>query len=183
MLIRCYLSIIVMVDTIYSTSSRNLLKFLSTFGTVHHVLLQHLDFYSDHAMFFLAHVWGDTWKFHLSPLLCIVYICVCIYFWLISFYLWLVLIFFFNKVYYGFTPLPHRTLGQISKKLRYLPHIFDGYQKWYSMNITKVISRLISKVSDIIHCDVQHLDIHKLYWISKMLISGLDIKSRAEYQC
>jgi hypothetical protein len=49
------------------------------------------------------------------------------------------------------------------------------------MNITKVISRLISKVSDIIHCDVQHLDIQKLCWISKMLISGLDIKSRVEY--
>jgi len=52
---------------------------------------------------------GDTWNFHLSLLLCIVYICACIYFWLISLYLWLVLVFLFNRVYYGFTPLRHRT--------------------------------------------------------------------------
>jgi len=38
-----------------------------------------------------------------------IYICACIYFWFISFYLWLVLVFLFNKVYYGFTPLQHRT--------------------------------------------------------------------------
>jgi len=36
---------------------------------------------------------GDTWEFHLSLLLCIVYICASIFFWLISFYLWLVLVF------------------------------------------------------------------------------------------
>jgi hypothetical protein len=41
---------------------------------------------------------GDTWKFHLSLLLCIVYICACIFFWLISFYLWLVLVFLFSRV-------------------------------------------------------------------------------------
>jgi hypothetical protein len=52
---------------------------------------------------------GDTWEFHLSLLLCIVYICACISFWLISFYLWLVLVFLFSRVYYGFTPLQHRT--------------------------------------------------------------------------
>jgi hypothetical protein len=44
MVIKCYFAIIVMVDTISSTSSRSSLKFLSTFGIVHHVLLQHLDF-------------------------------------------------------------------------------------------------------------------------------------------
>jgi len=42
-------------------------------------------------------------------LLCNVYICACISFWLISFNLWLVLVFLFNRVYYGFTPLWHRT--------------------------------------------------------------------------
>jgi hypothetical protein len=52
---------------------------------------------------------GDTWEFHLNLLFCIVYICACISFWLISFYLWLVLVFLFNRVYYGFTPLRHRT--------------------------------------------------------------------------
>jgi hypothetical protein len=50
---------------------------------------------------------GDTWWFHLSLLLCIVYICACISFWLNSFYLWLVLIFLFSRIYYGFTPLRH----------------------------------------------------------------------------
>ncbi len=50
---------------------------------------------------------GDTWEFHLSLLLCIIYMCIS--FWLISFYLWLVLVFLFNRVYYGFTPLRHYT--------------------------------------------------------------------------
>jgi hypothetical protein len=53
MLIRCF-AIIVMVDTIYFASSWSSLKFLSTFGTIHHVRLQHLDFYSDHATLFLG---------------------------------------------------------------------------------------------------------------------------------
>jgi hypothetical protein len=43
------------------------------------------------------------------PLVHYIYMCVCISFWLISFYLWLVLVFLFNRVYYGFTPLWHRT--------------------------------------------------------------------------
>jgi hypothetical protein len=50
---------------------------------------------------------GDTWEFHLSLLLCIVYRCACISFWLISFYFWRVLVFLFSRVYYGFTPLRH----------------------------------------------------------------------------
>jgi hypothetical protein len=49
-----------MVDIIYVVSSQNSLKFPSTFGTVHHILLQNLDFYSDHAMFFPTQVWGAT---------------------------------------------------------------------------------------------------------------------------
>jgi hypothetical protein len=52
MLIRCCFAIILMVDIISSTLSRSSLKFLMAFGTVHHVLLQHLDFYSNHATFF-----------------------------------------------------------------------------------------------------------------------------------
>jgi hypothetical protein len=95
--------------SIYSASSWNSFKFLSTFGIIHHVFLQHLDFYLDHATFFLAQGWGDTWEFHFSLLLCIVYICACIFFWLISFYLWLVVVFLFSWVYYRFTPLGHRT--------------------------------------------------------------------------
>jgi hypothetical protein len=45
-----------MVDTIYSTSSQNSFKFPLAFGIVHHVLLQHLDFYLDHATLFSAQV-------------------------------------------------------------------------------------------------------------------------------
>jgi hypothetical protein len=109
MLIKCYFAIIVMVDTIYFASSRSRLKFPLTFGIVHHVLQHHLDFYSNHATFFSVQVCegGGTWEFHLNLLFYIVYICACIFFWSISFYLWLVLVFLFNRVYYGFTPLRH----------------------------------------------------------------------------
>jgi hypothetical protein len=109
MLIKCCFAIIVMMDTIYSTSSRSSLKFPPTFGIVHHVFLQHLDFYLDHAMIFLAQVWGCIHENFISTSSCALCVCVCvcvrISFWLISFYLSLVLIFLFNKVYYGFTPL------------------------------------------------------------------------------
>jgi hypothetical protein len=47
-----------MVDTISSALSRSSLKFLLTFGIVHHVLLQHLEFYLDHATLFPVQVWG-----------------------------------------------------------------------------------------------------------------------------
>jgi len=43
------------------------------------------------------------------PLVHCIYMCACISFWLISFYLWLILVFLFSRVYYGFTPLQHRT--------------------------------------------------------------------------
>jgi hypothetical protein len=52
MLIKCWFAIIIMVNTIYSISIWNSFKFMLAFGTVHHVLLQHLDFYSNHATFF-----------------------------------------------------------------------------------------------------------------------------------
>jgi hypothetical protein len=58
MLIKCCFVIIVMVDTIYSASGRSSFKFPSAFGIVHHVFLQHLDFYSNHATLFPAQVWG-----------------------------------------------------------------------------------------------------------------------------
>ncbi len=69
---------------------------------------------------------GDTWEFHLSFLLCIVYICAYIFFWLISFYLWSILIFLFNRVYYGFTPLWNRTSWHYTSQ-RMLPNkLFFG---------------------------------------------------------
>ncbi len=74
MLIRCCFAIIVMVDTIYFALSLNLLKFLLTFGTVHHVLLQHLDFYSNHAMLFPAQVWGGIHENFISASSCALYI-------------------------------------------------------------------------------------------------------------
>ncbi len=39
MLIKCYFAIIIMVDTIYFASSQSSLKFPSTIGIVHHVLM------------------------------------------------------------------------------------------------------------------------------------------------
>jgi hypothetical protein len=87
--IRCCFAIIVMVDIIYSASNRSLLKFSLTFGIVYHVLLQHLDFYSNHATFFLAQVWGGIHENFILASSCAlyIYVCVCIFFWLISFYL------------------------------------------------------------------------------------------------
>ncbi len=71
---------------------------------------------------------GDTWEFHLSLLLCIVYICACISFWLISFYLWLVLVFLFSRVYYGFTPLRHQTSQHYTS--RQLPCRYAWLRTW-----------------------------------------------------
>jgi hypothetical protein len=109
MLIKCFFAITIMVDTTYFASSRSSFKFSSAFGSVHHVLPQHFDFYSDHATFFPAQVWEGIHENFISASSCALYICICISFWLISFYLWLVLIFLFSRVYYRFTPLWHRT--------------------------------------------------------------------------
>jgi len=107
LLIRCYFERVVMVDTIYSTSSWSSFKFPPAFGSVHHVLLQHLDFYSDHATLSRFKSGEGIHENFISTSFC--GICACISFWLISFYLWLVLFFLFSRVYYGFIPLPHRT--------------------------------------------------------------------------
>jgi hypothetical protein len=48
--------IIIMVDTIYFALNQSSLKFPSAVSIIHHVLLQHLDFYLDHAMIFPAQV-------------------------------------------------------------------------------------------------------------------------------
>jgi hypothetical protein len=77
MLVRCYFAIIAMVDTISSASSQSSLKFMLAFGTVHHVLLQHLDFYSDHATLFSAQVWGGIHENFISASSCALYIYVC----------------------------------------------------------------------------------------------------------
>jgi hypothetical protein len=52
MLIKCYFAITVMLNTIFFASSRSSLKFPLTFSIINHVLLQNLDLYLDHAMFF-----------------------------------------------------------------------------------------------------------------------------------
>jgi len=69
-----------MVDTIYFASSRSSLKFSLAFGIVHHVLLQHLDFYSDHATLFPAQVWGGIHENFISTSFCALYIYVHAYF-------------------------------------------------------------------------------------------------------
>jgi hypothetical protein len=63
-----------MVDTIYFASSQNSLKFPSAFDIVHHILLQHLDFYSDHATLFPAQVWGGIHENFISTSSCTLYI-------------------------------------------------------------------------------------------------------------
>jgi len=62
-----------------------------------------------------------------------IYVCVCISFWLISFYLWLVLIFLFNKVYYGFTPLQH-------------------WMSWHIMTLKYNITLLVLTYRNLKHC-------------------------------
>jgi hypothetical protein len=109
-LIKWCFAIIVMVDTIYSASSHSSLKFSLAFWycsscslATPWILLTPCHVFSSLGL------GGDTWEFHLSLLLCIVYICACISFWLINLYLWLVLIFLFSRIFYGFTPLWHHT--------------------------------------------------------------------------
>jgi hypothetical protein len=80
MLIRCCFAIIIMVDTIYSTSNQSSFKFPPTFGTVHHVFLQHLDFYSNYATLFLAQVWVGIHENFISASFCALYIYACAYF-------------------------------------------------------------------------------------------------------
>jgi hypothetical protein len=74
---------------------------------------------------------GDTWNFHLSLLLCIVYICACISFWFISFYLWLVLVFLFSRVYHGFTPLWHWTSRHYKSRQLSCPYAWP--HTWHSI--------------------------------------------------
>jgi hypothetical protein len=74
MLIRCYFAIIVMVDTIFFALSQSSFKFSSAFGTVHHVLLQNLDFYLDHATLFPTQVWGGIHENFISASSCALYI-------------------------------------------------------------------------------------------------------------
>jgi hypothetical protein len=74
MLIRCCFAITVMVDTISSTSSRSSFKFPPTIGTVHHVLLQHVDSYLDHATLFPAQVLGGIHDNFISASFCTLHI-------------------------------------------------------------------------------------------------------------
>ncbi len=78
MLIKCCFVTIVMVDTIFSASSRSSLKFPLAIGTVHHVLLQHLDSYSDHAMLSRLRSRGGIHENFISAsLVHCIYMCVC----------------------------------------------------------------------------------------------------------
>jgi hypothetical protein len=63
-----------MVDTIYFASSWSSFKFPPTFGTVHHVLLHHLDFYSDHVMLFPGLGLGGIHENFISASFCALYI-------------------------------------------------------------------------------------------------------------
>ncbi len=74
MLIRCSFTIIIMMDTISSASRQSTLKFPPTIGTIHHVLLHHLDSYLDHATFFSIQVWGGIHENFISASFCALYI-------------------------------------------------------------------------------------------------------------
>ncbi len=76
-------------------------------------------------------------QFHFSLLLCIVYICARIYFWLNSFYLWLVLVFLFNRVYYGFTPLRHRMSRHYMSRHVFVIDII-GHESFTSLFISSI---------------------------------------------
>ncbi len=82
MLIICCFAIIIMVDTIYFASSRSSFKFPPAFGTIHHVFLQHLDFYTDHATFSQLRFGGGIHENFISASSCAlyIYICACISF-------------------------------------------------------------------------------------------------------
>lgn len=55
-----------------------------------------------------------------------------------------------------------------------------GYQKWHLMEIIR--TAMIPKVLDITGSDIRHFDTWKLCPISKMLIFGLDIRSKVGYE-
>ncbi len=74
MLIRCCFIIIVMVDTISFASSHSSLNFSLAVGTIHHVILQHLDFYLDHTTLFPAQVGGGIHENFISTSYCALYI-------------------------------------------------------------------------------------------------------------
>ncbi len=90
----------------------------------------------------------DTWNFHFSLLLCIVYIRACIFFWLISFYLWLVLVFLFSRIYYGFTPLQHRTSWHYTSQQ-------DIFLMWYLTQ--HGVNSLQNTVKTYKHCFVRYI--------------------------
>jgi hypothetical protein len=75
MLIKYCFAIIVMVDTIYFASSWSSVKFPPAFGDVHHVL-QHLYFYSNHAMLLPVQVYKIHENF-IPASSCALYIYVC----------------------------------------------------------------------------------------------------------
>ncbi len=84
MLIRCCFVIIVMVDTIYFTSSQSSFNFSLAFGIVHHVFLHHFNFYLDHATLFPAQVWGWIHENFISASSCALYIYLCMHLFLLD---------------------------------------------------------------------------------------------------
>jgi hypothetical protein len=80
MLIKCCFAII----TIFFASNQSSLKFLPAFGIVHHVLLQHLDFYSSHTTLFLVQVWGGIHENFISASSCALYIYMCVHLFVVD---------------------------------------------------------------------------------------------------
>jgi hypothetical protein len=79
-----------MVDTIYFASSQSSLKFSLTFGIVHHVFLQHLDFYLDHGTLFSVQVLGGIHENYILASYCAlnIYVHAFLFGWLVSTFDW-----------------------------------------------------------------------------------------------
>jgi hypothetical protein len=125
MLIRCCFATTIMVNTISFASSWSSFKFSPAIGIVHHVLLQHLDSYSDHATLFLAQVWGGGYMRISSqpPFVHCIYMCMHIF--LVDYF---ILVFLLSRIYYRFTPLRHHTSRHYMSR-----HLSCSYMASYMM--------------------------------------------------
>ncbi len=130
-------------------------------------ITQPLFTYTTYSSFFNL----DIWEFHFNFLFCIVYICAYIFFWLISFYLWLVLIFLFNRVYYGFTPLGHRTLQHYTSWHIATTHFFSMFLKLIEMAMIHVLCYVKNKCwsSSICFTNSKCTIVQILIWCSLLL--------------
>jgi hypothetical protein len=133
---------------------------------------------------------GDTWEFHLSLFLCIIYIYMCVHIiWLISFYLWLVLVFLFSRVSYGFTALQHymsqHYTSQHSHGSLSLSFVMKVMVCHFVNNSHEVMTALIVVLPLIVVVEIS-LQLHQSLLLSFMWICWYCLKNywqRNKWQC